>query len=130
MGDRASILINCSRAESDLIHHQARTERRTLSGYVLQVVLGHVHFEENVLAKLQTAHRIPYIAPWKRPAQVAGPRSTFLVRCSREESERIRAAAKRRDVSISGYVLSTLRRTWKVQTDVRKTPPPAKLPMG
>ena len=127
MGHRASILINCSQAESDLIHERARIERRSISGYVLNVVLGYVGFEENVLAKSHAAHRGISLSPWKRPVQVAGPRTTFLVRCSREESERIRAAARRRDLTTSGYVLSDLRRTWKVQTDIGKMLIPPKL---
>jgi len=47
----------------------------------------------------------------------------LLIRCSAEEARRIRAAAKRRDTTMSGFVLSTLRRAW----EVRESSP---LPLG
>lgn len=128
MAQRASILINCSRLESDFIHKQAGNDRRSISGYVLKIVLGYVIFEEDILAKFRPVQRAAGLSPWKRPVQASGPRATFLIRCSEDESRRIRAAAKRRDVSISGYVLSSLRRTWKIQTETGRMPIQPKLP--
>ena len=116
MRDGSMILMRLSQAESDLIHERAKDGRQTISGYVLKVVLGYVALDENYLAKFTRG--VPYFAPMKRPIKVIGPRTTFLVRCSRDESHRIRAAAKRRDATITGYILSALRRTWKVQIKI------------
>lgn len=110
---RSAIIVNCSKVESDLIHEQAQIERRTISGYVLKAVLSHAAFEEKHL--LNFPEPVRALDAWKRLTPVPGPRTTFLVRCSRIESERIRAGAKRRDITISGYVLNTLRRSWKAQ---------------
>ena len=127
MSERASIIINCSRVESDLIHQQAQLQRRSISGYVLRIVLASVELDENLLPGLS---RLPLhrLAPYE-PIRVAGPRTTFLLRCSREESDRIRAAAKRRDITLSLFVLHGLRRTWKVQKEVGRLHPefPAEL---
>jgi|SRR5579862_546051 len=110
--------MNCSQVEADLIHKQAQAQRRSITGYVLHIVLRHIETDEMV-AKGQ-----PFLAVWKQPPKASGPRTTFLIRCSGEESDRIRAAAERRAITISGYVLYALRHTWKVQMELGLMPPP------
>ena len=44
----------------------------------------------------------------------------MLLHCSIVEASRLRAAAKRRDITISGFVLRTLRRSWNVQEKLSK----------
>ncbi len=39
---------------------------------------------------------------------MATPRASLLIRCSQEEAERIRSAAKQERRSISGYVLNAV----------------------
>jgi uncharacterized protein (DUF1778 family) len=42
----------------------------------------------------------------------------MLIRCSKEESRRIRAAAQMEDVTISAFVLRCLRLSWKAAEDI------------
>jgi uncharacterized protein (DUF1778 family) len=125
MGERASIIINCSQLESDLVHRQARLQRRSISGYVLRIVMASVELDEDMLRDVPRPAR----PTWYSSTRVPGPRTTFLLRCPREESDRIRAAAKRRDTTLSGFVLHALRRAWKVQKEIGRIRPefPAEL---
>ena len=111
MPGRTSLLINCSVEEALTIRARAKLERRGISGYVLNIVMRSVDFEEKLLAKagrLQTLRRSLSGTPI-RPVR---PRTTMLVRCSTAEARRIRRNAKRRDSTISGFVLHCLRRSW------------------
>ncbi len=55
------------------------------------------------------------LSPWNaRQERCPGPRTTMLIRCTTDEAARIRSAAKRRDTTISGFVLHTLRCSWVV----------------
>jgi len=88
-----------------MVREGAQRERRSISAYVLNVVLRAVEMQEKYLA------RIDRLAPFPRyPLQ--RPRTCILVRCSREEGSRIRAAAMRRDMTMCSYVLHTLERSW------------------
>ena len=51
-----------------------------------------------------------------------GPRTTLLLCCSSEESQRIRRIAGKRDTTISGFVLYTLRRAWKIADELSSPP--------
>ncbi len=116
MPSRTALLIRCAEQEAAIIREQARIERRTVSNYVLNIVLRAVQFEENLFAnsgfhdlrRLGDLHAI----------RAAGPRTAILVRCSTEEAQRIRASAKQRGATISGYVLRALTRSWKIKKDV------------
>lgn len=121
MGNRTALLIRCSKEEADKIRAEAERERRTVSGYVLNVLARVLTVEESLYAKLyrfqdvnRTLSRIPLRAP--------GPRTTVLVRCTIEEAKQIRMAAKRRQASISGFISHSLRRFWEVAKG-RPTPP-------
>lgn len=48
-------------------------------------------------------------------------RTALLIRCSVEEAEQIRAAARRQYRTLSGYVLHCLRNRLKVEDDLQKT---------
>jgi len=70
---RTALLIRCTSREADLIREAARSERRTVSGYVLNAVLQRIavrdktkkHFEE-------TFGRHPREAARKAKAQSSG----------------------------------------------------------
>jgi len=113
---RTAVLINCSKKEADKIRDHSKLERRTVSGYVLNIVMRAVAFDEGLFAKLSM---LPELAPGfaSRPP---GRRTTMLLHCSIVEAGRLRAAAKRRDITISGFVLRTLRRSWNVQEKLSK----------
>ena len=113
MAGRTALLINCSTEEALTIRERAKLEHRGISGYVLNIVMRSVDFEEELLGK---AGQSPPLN--RRPSgtlRPPGPRTTFLLRCSTEESERIRRAAKLRDTTISAFVLRCIARSWRIE---------------
>jgi len=104
MPDRTALFICCSEAEAETIRRQAQVERRTISAYILNILLSVLPFEEKI-AMVPAYHR-----PRPRPLR---PRTGLLLRCPADEANRIRAAATRIGQPISVYVLERLRRWWK-----------------
>jgi len=111
MRDRAVLMISCLKEEAAKIHQEAELQRRTVSGYVLNVVMRAVKFDEKLLAEHPGIHSLKTVAA-AYPIRPIGLRTAMLLRCSTEESKRIRSAAKHRDATISGFVLWSLRRSW------------------
>lgn len=103
---RTAIIVSCSRIEADQVRLQSRQERRTMSGYVLNVVMRFVAIEEMA----QPAVRANYW--YTRPRRELGPRTTFLVRCNLREAIRIKSAASIRRWTVSAYVLHALQKSW------------------
>jgi hypothetical protein len=107
---RTALLIRCSTEEADRIRIEADKQRRTISGYVLQVTGRAVEFEERLLDRVdpnainRLGNRKTLLGP--------GPRTAILVRCSSPEADRIRDVARRRDIPINAFVLQALRRSW------------------
>jgi hypothetical protein len=109
--ERTALLIRCSLEEAGQIRDGAHRQRRSVSGYVLNILDRALHVEELIFgghqyrpSLKQRLGRIPKVAP----------RTVIFVRCSDYEASRIRAAARRRDITISGFVLHALRRAWNV----------------
>jgi uncharacterized protein (DUF1778 family) len=109
--ERTALLIRCSTEEAQRIRIEAEKQRRTISGYVLQVTGRAVEIEERLLARVNPYSSINQIASRKSLLGV-GPRTAILVRCSTSEADRIREAARRRDLPINAFVLQALRRSW------------------
>jgi len=110
---RTALLIHCSAEEAKIIRGRATLQRRTISGYVLNVMMRVIAHDErlfNQLGRLQRWDRV-FVGNSVRPV---GPRTTMLLRCSADESARIRLAAKRRGATISVFVLHTLRSSWNL----------------
>lgn len=119
--NRTVLLICCSEQEAAKIHDRAADELRTVSGYVLNVVIRSVKVDEMLFAKVSR------LTSWNARLKMDslrgdGPRTTMLLRCSIEQSARIRTAAKIRDITISGYVLTSLRVSWRVLEDGLQVP--------
>src|SRR5215470_6246060 len=112
MPDRAVLMISCLKEEAARIHEKAEFQRRTVSGYVLNIVMRAVKFDEALLAAHSRIHNLKTVTAIYPAGRPRGPRAAMLLRCSREESDRIRAAAKHRDTTISRFVLWSLRRSW------------------
>jgi hypothetical protein len=112
---RTALLIRCSAEEADRIRFEAQRERRTLSSYVLRISLNAVATDGRLFSQFtdrsQILHRQSVVLP--------GPRSAILVRCDVAEAERIREAAKRRDVRINAFILHALKTTWNLQMPLR-----------
>jgi hypothetical protein len=99
----------------------AAEQRRTISGYVLNIVMRKVEFEEKVFRR----HRQLAALAASPSVRASGPRTTMILRCAQEEAMRVREAARRRDMTISGFVLNALRVAWSVADQLAKVTPPA-----
>jgi hypothetical protein len=95
---RTALLIRCARPEADKIRADAIKERRTISNYVISVLLKALETDERVS---NGSDRVP------------GPRTAILVRCDQSEAERVRYEAKRHGVPINVFVLQALRNSWQ-----------------
>ncbi len=59
--DRTALLIRCNTEEADRIRIEAEKQRRTISGYVLQITLRVVEIDDRLFAKLSaSAERISF----------------------------------------------------------------------
>jgi uncharacterized protein (DUF1778 family) len=104
--DRNAILLCCSREELRTLHEQAHLERRTLSAYVLNIIMRVVQLDEKLSSHVGELAR-------DYPARPAGPRTKVLLRCSRQEGNRIQQAAKNRGTTVSTFVMQALRNSWQ-----------------
>lgn len=106
------MLINCSEQEAREVRKQAKLQRRTVSGYVLNIAIRAVGYDDQLFTQLKRLSS--FGSAWGRRPRAARPRTTMHLHCSAEEASRIRNAAKRREMTISGFVLHSLRRSWEV----------------
>lgn len=90
---KTALLIRCSEQEAKTIRNKAKFERRTISGYVLNILARTLQFEESLFSRLNglsnlnsTLARTSICSP--------GPRTAILLQCSEIESKQIRVAAK------------------------------------
>src|SRR2546429_4975411 len=79
MSDRAALIISCSRQQAATIHQRAELERRTVSGYVLRILMRWLGLEER-LAVIQQEGDRPLTA--LQPVRPSGKRTTMLDRKS------------------------------------------------
>jgi len=112
MTDRTALIISCSREQAAIVHQRADLERRTVSGYVLRILMRSMDVEDRVVLIQQDSGRplTPY-----QPVRLPGPRTKILLRCSKAEAQRIREGAKRRRTTISWFVLYTLSFSWSAE---------------
>jgi hypothetical protein len=116
MPARAVLLISCSKQEAQTIRQRAREQRRNISGYVLNICMRIVGIEEKLMQRTGRKSQLGF--PSSRHLTLSGPRTTMLIRCSLEESRRIRAAAETEDRTISGFVLRCLRLSWRASEEI------------
>jgi uncharacterized protein (DUF1778 family) len=121
---RTALLIRCSIEEANRIRLEAEKERRSVCGYVLNIVTRAVETEDRLFTKL-TNYRSMNAVLSRRAMIAPGPRTAILVRCSVSEADRIRGAAKRREIPINAFVLQGLKRAWSVQVAPPSLPTPA-----
>jgi hypothetical protein len=102
---RTSLLLNCSKNEAEQVRQSAERQQRTVSTYVVRVVMKSVSYVENL--DQHFAHLPNY---WKRRAKkkLLGPRTTLHIYCTGEEAKRIRTATEKRAMTISGFVFRCL----------------------
>jgi len=121
MATRTAILIHCLKEEADQIRQRARLDRRTVSGYVLNIVMSAVAFEQRLYARLNGFRALNQTLA-RHIARPMGPKTTMLLHCSREEAKKVRIAAGRRETTISGFVVDCLRRSWKASDALQRRP--------
>jgi hypothetical protein len=117
-GERAALLISCSQHDVQVIRERAEQQRRKISSYLLNILMNAVEFDEELLGGSACLAKLGGESP---SPGLDGFRATVLLRCSEDDAQRIRAAAKRRDVSISGYVRYVLRRSWEIADKCRES---------
>jgi|SRR6516162_3406935 uncharacterized protein (DUF1778 family) len=115
MSGRTALLIYCSVEQAELIRERAERDRRTISGYLLNIVMRAVEVQEKIAVTITQYQRLQPIGRMPIPA---AQRTTMLLRCSRAEADRIRQAAKKRDTTISGFVFRCVERAWKLQAEI------------
>jgi len=116
---RTALLVRCSTEQAHTIRLHAEKERRTVSGYVLNIVLRAVEVEDRLFSRLNRYPEMNKVLS-RTPLTTPGPRTAILVRCYAIEASRIRESARRREIGISAFVMQALRRAWNVQNAVPK----------
>lgn len=117
---RTSLLIRLSQEDASRIHRESSSEYRSLSGYLLRVLQRSFRIEDAVsqqvraLWSMQDARRQAEV----RARATIGPQNKKLhtavhLRCTVEEAAKIRKYAARRHLSISDFVIFSLRRLWQ-----------------
>jgi hypothetical protein len=112
--ERTALLIRCAVDDAARVRMEAERQRRTISGYILQITLRVVDIDDRLFAKL-TAFRTTNQILSRRSLMTPGARTAMLVRCNVEEAERVRVAARRRDLPINAFVLQSLKRAWAAE---------------
>ena len=105
---RTALLIRCDIDEAQEIRIKAARQRRTISAYVLQVLLRKIQVEGSLESRRA---EVDGLLTSRRPTS-GTPRTAVLVRCDSEEAQRIRESARGRGVPINAFVLHTLKQTW------------------
>jgi hypothetical protein len=115
---QVSLLINCSEKEAAEIRARARGQRRTASGYILYILIASLDLSERLIAHLQRPplFKLGYSKQQKRGA----PRTRLHIYCAAAESKRIRRAAELQGMTVSGFVLSCLHRSWEVEDSLKR----------
>jgi hypothetical protein len=111
----ASLLLSCSRKEAEQVRKKARLQRRTVSGYVMNIVMRSVEFSDGLVARLG---RSPLFKLNSKQVKGLAPRTALHIYCTTDEAKRIRGAASQRKMTISGFVLSCLRRSWETENSI------------
>lgn len=121
MKHRTSLLINCSANEASRIRESARHDRRTISGYVMNVLMKAIKFDRSleraramgIETRISSLDIERYgLGGVSRPPP--GPRTTMMLSCSVEEASEIRKEAESKGTTISGLVLHALRKSWEM----------------
>lgn len=110
---RSALLIRCSETEAAMIRDRAALERRTVSGYILNVLDRILRTEDSLFQKLSRYESFNRTLG-RAPTRSHGPRTALLIRCTTAEANRIRTAAERRQIGMSDFVVHSLRQFWTV----------------
>ena len=116
---RTSLIVRCSQDDADRIRNQASSEHRSLSGYLLYVLERSMWIEDRLthgLTKSILSAQADSIKS-ERHKQI---RTAVHLRCTVKQAEKICAYAARRHLSISDFVVLSLRRTWDASAQLHR----------
>lgn len=108
-----SLLIHCSRKDAEQVRLRAKLDCRTVSGYVITIAIRSVEFSEKLVSRLGKS--LLFEASRAKRVKSIAPRTTLHVYCTNEDAKRIRDIARLRDMTISGFVVGSLRLWWKTE---------------
>ena len=108
---RTSLLIRLSREDAARIREEASYEYRSLSGYLLHVLESSFWIEERVVRGANKS-LLSMQAREVVGAQDKKLHTAVHLRCTVEQAARVREHAARRQLSISDFVVFSLRRLW------------------
>jgi uncharacterized protein (DUF1778 family) len=123
MAGRTALLVCCSIEEAQQIRNAAAMERRTVSNYVMCILSRVLAIEEALRTRSRRFQELNRLRSFVT-VRPLGPRTAVLLRCSVEEANEIRAAAARRESTISGFVLRSLHRAWNARSAGHGYAPP------
>lgn len=115
---RAALLIRCSQQDADALRLQAQSEHRTVSGCLLNILERRLRIEEKFARGISGSFGEKGALD-SRLSRPRTNRTALLLRCSTEEADRIRAAAWKRQMSISNFVVFSLQRHWEAVETIR-----------
>lgn len=101
---RTALLIRCDKDEASRIRVGAQNEHRTISDYVLRTVSA-VAVDDRLFSSINRDNL-------SRSKRSTSPRTAILVRCDVAEGERIREAARCREIPMNVFVLQALKHAW------------------
>ena len=105
-------MISCLEEEAKEIRKRAKLDQRTVSSYLLKLMMRWVEFEDRLFKQLSEYRPSARYVLSRKLDLPRGPRTAVLLRCSASEGSRVRATARRRGVTISGFIRTCLRRSW------------------
>ena len=123
-GSRSAFLVRCTVEDASKARSAARSEDRTVSGYVLHILRAtwplqdklrddSMYLQDLNLSDVRTADSRMNSGPQSQ-------QSALLVRCSTDEAKRVRLSARGRGLTLSAYVVSALRRHWRIQEKLKR----------
>ena len=115
---RTSLIVRCSPEDAVRARNEASLEHRSLSGYLLRVL----EFRINIEDKLTPMSDRPVVVGLARSPgrERKEARTAVHLRCTVDEATKIRQYAARRRLSISDFVVFSLRRLWSVQDHLKE----------
>ena len=107
---RASVIVRCSQEDAVRIRKEASSEHRSLSGYLLNQLERTFDIEDKVPGRVAAFQaRVIKIYADK------SIRTAIHLRCTSEQAASIRKYAARRELSLSDFVVFSVRRVWEAR---------------
>jgi hypothetical protein len=113
----SSLLIHCSRKDAEQVRTKAKLERRTVSSYVMNIVMRAVEFDERLVVRLGLSPL--FKVSGKAKVKGVAPKTTLHIYCTMDEAKRVRQLATLRGITISGFVVGSLRRAWEIESSMK-----------